>query len=182
MSLTRQRCMMAPLAYFITFTTYGTWLHGRAPGSVDREHNVPGMPYLPEDGDLEREMSSAMRQEPYFLDEWRRKIVLRTIKEVAEHRNWKLWGVHVRTNHVHVVITAPCNPEKVMVDLKAWSSRRLREACNESSERDRWTQHGSTRYLNDEASFDGAMKYVIDEQGEPMDVYDSRKQPHEPEA
>jgi hypothetical protein len=27
---------MAPLAYFITFTTYGAWLHGRAPGSVDR--------------------------------------------------------------------------------------------------------------------------------------------------
>ena len=31
------------LAYFITFTTYGTWLHGRDPGSVientmNREH------------------------------------------------------------------------------------------------------------------------------------------------
>jgi hypothetical protein len=28
-----------PLAYFITFTTYGTWLHGTAKGngSVDRE-------------------------------------------------------------------------------------------------------------------------------------------------
>jgi hypothetical protein len=28
-----------PLAFFITFTTYGAWLHGQAPGSVDREHN-----------------------------------------------------------------------------------------------------------------------------------------------
>src|SRR5262245_23300294 len=174
--------MLAAFAYVITVTTYGTWLHGRAPGSVDREHNVPGTPYLPPDADQEREMRSAMRQEPYVLDELRRKIVLRTIKEVAAHRDWKLWALHVRSNHVHVVITAPCNPEKVMVDLKAWCSRRLREAFNESADRDRWTQHGSTRYLNDVSSFNGAMKYVIDDQGEPLELYDSRKQPHEPEA
>src|SRR5262249_29844165 len=145
-------------------------------------HNVPGTPYLPENADLEREMSSAMRQEPYVLDEPRRRIVLRTIKEVAAHRDWKLWALHVRSSHVHVVITAPCNPEKVMVDLKTWSSRRLREAFDESADRDRWTQHGSTRYLNDENSFNGAMKYVTDGQGEPMELYDRRKQPHEPEA
>src|SRR5262245_8069494 len=108
-------------------------------------------------------MRSAMRQEPYPLDEVRRGIVLRTIKEVAAHRKWRLWAAHVRTNHVHVVITAQCKPEKVMVDLKAWCSRRLKEACKESSNRDRWTQHGSTRYLNDEESFNAAVKYVIDD-------------------
>jgi hypothetical protein len=34
------------LAYFLTFTTYGTWLPGSAKGkgSVDHEHNVHGMP------------------------------------------------------------------------------------------------------------------------------------------
>jgi REP element-mobilizing transposase RayT len=173
---------MAPLAYFITFTTYGTWLHGRAPGSVDRAHNIPGTPYLPASADVERKMNSAMRQEPYVLDEQRRTIVLRTIREVVAHRRWKLWAVHVRSNHVHVVISAECRPEKVMSDLKAWCSRRLREACNESADRDRWTQHGSTRYLNDDNSFNGAVKYVVDEQGEPMEVYDFRKDPHEPEA
>jgi REP element-mobilizing transposase RayT len=173
---------MGPLAYFISLTTYGAWLHGRSPGSVDREHNVPGTPYLPPDADLERQMRSEMRQAPYVLDEVRRQVVLRTIKEVAAHRRWKLWAVHVRSNHVHVVVTAACRPEKVMTDLKAWCSRRLREACNESSDRDRWTQHGSTRYLNSETSVDAAVKYVIDDQGEPMELYDSRKDLHEPEA
>ncbi len=169
-----------PLAYFITFTTYGAWLHGRAPGSVDREHNVPGTPFLPPDDAREREMRAAMRQEPYVLDELRRQVVLRTIKEVAAHRKWKLWAVHVRSNHVHVVISADCKPEKVMADLKAWCSRRLREACNESSDRDRWAQHGSTRYLNDDKSFDAAVKYAIEEQGDAMQVYDGRS--NEPEA
>jgi REP element-mobilizing transposase RayT len=173
---------MAPIAYFITFTTYGAWLHGRAPGSVDRAHNAAGTPFLPQDEKLEREMRGAMRQEPYLLDKARRQIVLRTIKEVAAHRKWKLWVAHVRSNHVHVVISAECKPEKVMNDLKAWCSRRLREAFHESPDRDRWTQHGSTRFLNYKESFNAAVKYVIDDQGEPMEVYDSRKQLNEPEA
>src|SRR5262245_10899810 len=97
---------MVPLAYFITFTTYGTWLHGRAPGSVDREHNVPGTPFLAPDEDAERRMRAAMRQQPYLLDDLRRQVVLATIKEVAVHRKWKLWAAHVRTSHVHVVMTA----------------------------------------------------------------------------
>jgi hypothetical protein len=99
---------LTPLAYFITFTTYGTWLHGRAPGSVGRKHNVPGTPFLPPNADLKREMHSAMRQEPYVLDEPRRQVVLRIIKEVAAHRQWKLWAVHVRPNHVLVACT-PAN-------------------------------------------------------------------------
>ena len=28
-----------PLAYFISFRTYGTWLHGDERGSIDRFHN-----------------------------------------------------------------------------------------------------------------------------------------------
>src|SRR6266700_977813 len=105
--------MAEPLAYFITFTTYGAWLHGRAPGSVDRQHNVPGTPFLPPDPDTEAACRTAMRQEPYILDEPTRTVVLRTIREVAAQRGWKLWAVHVRTNHVHIVVTAAAKPEKV---------------------------------------------------------------------
>src|ERR1700677_2576399 len=132
---------MSPLAYFITFTVYGSWLHGRGRGSVDREHNAPGTPFLPRNEELEREMRGAMRQEPYVLDQVRRQVVLHTIKDVAAHRKWKLWAVHVRTYHVHVVVTAECKPEKVMADLKAWRPRRLRHARQESSLQDLWTQH-----------------------------------------
>ena len=125
-----------------------------------------------------------MRQEPYTLDEPRRRVVLRTIREVAHHRKWKLWAVHIRSNHVHVVITADCKPEKVMADLKAWASRRLREAFGELPDRDRWTQHGSTRYLNDDTSFHAAMTYVIDEQGDVMECYraSANDDANEPEA
>lgn len=171
--------MAEPFAYLITFTTYGTWLHGRDPGSVDREHNIPGTSLLAADPAMEAANRKRLRQEPYMLDEPRRTVVLRTIREVAAHRKWKLWAVHVRTNHVHVVVTADSKPEKVMADFKAWASRRLREAFGESADRDRWTQHGSTRYLNTHASLDAAIAYVVEEQGAATAYFDSR---HEPEA
>ena len=176
--------MPEPLAYFITFTTYGSWLHGRESGSVDRAHNAPGTPLLPNCPEREEVDRARLRQTPYLLDEPRRTIVLRTVCEVAAHRRWKLWAVHVRSNHVHIVVTAADAPEKVMSDFKAWASRRLREAFDESSDRDRWTQHGSTRWLDTEASLAGAIAYVVDEQGEQMACYDCRAdQTHnEPEA
>lgn len=69
-----------------------------------------------------------------------------------------------------------------MADLKAWASRRLREAFGEDADRDRWTQHGSTRYLNDAKSLEATMAYVVAEQGDPMSVYDSRSPNIAPEA
>jgi REP element-mobilizing transposase RayT len=180
--------MTEPLAYLITFTTYGTWLHGRDPGSVDREHNVPGTPLLAVDPAFEAANRQRLRQEPCLLDAPRRAVVLRTIREVAAHRGWKLWAIHVRTNHVHIVVTATPKPEKVMADFKAWASRRLREVCGEPADRDRWTQHGSTRYLNKEASLAAAIAYVVDEQGEALACFDSRREAgdgetlNEPEA
>jgi hypothetical protein len=37
----------APLAYFISFLTYGTWLHEDKRASIDRFHNRYLAPYVP---------------------------------------------------------------------------------------------------------------------------------------
>ena len=166
--------MSSPLAYFITFSSHGTWLHGRDPGSVDRQHNQYGTPALSPDPQREQACREKMKHPPYDLDVRRREIILKTICEVANHRNWQLWAVHVRTNHVHIVVSADARPEKVMSDFKAWSSRRLREALNESAEIDRWTRHGSTRYLWSEEQVDAEIRYTLEGQGEPMACFDGR--------
>lgn len=44
----------APLAYFISIRTYGTWLHGDDRGSVDRQHNEFNTPMLPANSHLRR--------------------------------------------------------------------------------------------------------------------------------
>jgi REP element-mobilizing transposase RayT len=168
-----------PLAYFITFTTYGTWLHGQETGSVDPGHNEYGTEYLPADPAQRAEAAERMDQPPYGLDAARRRVVLATVQEVCRHRGWYLLACHVRTNHAHTVVQATAaGPEKVMNDLKAYASRRLAEAGFETKERKRWTRHGSTRYLWKDDQVLGAVDYVVNRQGEPMEVYvapDERK-------
>ena len=60
-----------------------------------------------------------------------------------------------------------------MNDFKAYSSRRLTEAGFEDRNRKRWSRHGSTRYLWDIDSVEGAIRYTIDEQGELMAWYEN---------
>jgi REP element-mobilizing transposase RayT len=123
-----------------------------------------------------------MKQSEYRLDESHRDIVLQTVQEVAMHRHWQLWAAHVRGNHLHAVVSAGCKPEKVMSDFKSWASRRLRESFSESPDRERWTEHGSTKYLWDEDALARAIEYVVNGQGESMAVYDSRVEPAKPKS
>jgi len=174
--------MSQPLAYFITFSTYGAWLHGREIGSVDKQHNVVGTPFLPPDAEKEIAMRGNMREPPYLLDKPKREIVLRTILEVAAHRGWTILACHVRTTHAHVIVAASTKPEKVMSDFKAYASRRLKEQLNEPADRKRWTQHGSTLYLWNEQDVAEKIDYVLRRQGTPMAVYDGANASSEPEA
>jgi REP element-mobilizing transposase RayT len=171
----------SPLAYLITFSTYGAWLHGRDLGSVDKHHNEVGMPFLASDAEKEGEERANMREPPYLLDATRRQVALRTILEVAAHRCWRIWACHVRTTHVHVIVSGNAKPEKIMSDFKAYASRRLKEQLQEPPDRKRWTQHGNTRYLWTEEQVADKIDYVLNRQGAPLAAYDGPN-PSEPEA
>ena len=148
--------------YFITFRTYGTWLHGDERGSVDREHNQVGEPLLETNAALHRHRRSLMRGEAMMFDEKARECVHSAIRGVAHHRDWQIHALQVMNNHVHVVVSADSiKPEKVMADFKAWATRRLRETGHISSEALVWERHGSTRYVNSHNSLDAACNYVL---------------------
>ena len=115
-----------------------------------------------------------MNQPPYFLDERRRGIVLEAVCEVCLYRGWGLIAAHVRTNHVHVVVEAVVRPEKVMNDIKSYASRRLSKAEAHEPDRKRWARHGSTRWLWKDQDVLDAVRYVVEEQGEPMALFVSK--------
>ena len=154
--------------YLITFTTYGSWLHGDEKGSADRDHNLPGTPYLPPNEPLERHEDDQLSGPPQSLDERQRPVVRDTLLEVCDHRGWTLLAANVRTSHVHAVVAAAAVPEKVMNDFKSYATRRLTEAGLHTRSDKLWTRHGSTRYLNDELSLMAAKRYVMEEQGEDL--------------
>ena len=163
------------LAYFITFSTYGTWLHGtdKGSGSVDRRHNVYGTPFIPPDERREENASLRMTDPLYVLGETARTIVRDAIVALCEEKSWTLLALHVRTNHVHLVVSAEREPGRLMSDLKARASRELNRSGTDANAK-RWTRHGSNRHLFDETSVAAAVAYTLDEQGSRMAVYDPR--------
>jgi REP element-mobilizing transposase RayT len=161
---------MAP-AYLITSTTYGARLHGSAKGSVDDEHNVYGTPLVQTNLQRERRSQKTMSDTAYTMSPVEREIVRDAIVSLAAERQWLLLAVHVRSNHVHVVVSAQREPERIMSELKARASRDLSLAGFDNAKRRRWTRHGSTRHLFEEEHVEAAIRYALEEQGERMAWY-----------
>ena len=156
-----------PLAYFITFRTYGTWLHGDPRGSMDPHHNTYGSPPLAPNAVRESWERTRMRQPALTLGHAERAAVGAAIEEVCLHREWVLAALNVRSNHVHAVIAGEGRPELMMGTLKSWSTRALRARGLVADERMVWSGHGSTRYLWTEADVGAACTYVVEGQGDP---------------
>ncbi len=118
-----------------------------------------------------------MRQDPYELDQPRRETVLSAIVQRCAQRGWSLIALHVRTNHVHVVVDAEQTPGRVMNDLKSYASRVLNADGFDARDRKRWARHGSTRRLLDQKNIDAALTYVVEKQGEPMALWTTTRTP-----
>ena len=86
---------------------------------------------------------------------------------MCDRRGWRLLAVAARTTHIHVVVNAPdVAPERVMQQLKAWSTRAvLRVRPDEGP--GLWTRHGSTRYLWAADEVAEKVQYVEHEQDGP---------------
>ena len=160
------------MTYLITFAAYGWHIHGDECGSVDRAHNVPGSRLVEEDPKRASAERRVMDQQPYLMDEERRKAVRAAIEEVCEFRGWMLIACHVRSNHVHVVLDAEDAPEKAMLDFKSYASGELNRLKLDGAGRKRWARHGSTRWLWTKEELDAAIVYVVSRQGEPMAVFE----------
>jgi len=149
-----------PVGYFITFRTYATWLPGDSRGWIDRHHNGPDTPCRKPSASMHAHASRQLRSPVVRLDRRARSVVSTTIRDVCEHRDWSLQTHHVRSNHVHVILTAAQKPEPIMTTLKAWCTRRLREDGLVAADARVWSRHGSTLYLWTPQSYERARHYV----------------------
>ncbi len=152
--------MSEPLAYLITWTTHGTWLPGDARGWV--AYATPGI-QAPDPARFAA-VRQTLNAPPVVLDAEQRALVETTVRAHCNVRGWSLHAVNVRSNHVHVVVTAPeTDPKKAMDQFKAWCSRRLNERMGKVNEH-WWTRHGSTKWINDEKYLRNAIRYVLERQ------------------
>jgi REP element-mobilizing transposase RayT len=148
------------LAYFNTWTVYGTWLQGDVRGwrQSDHGHQLP-QPLL---ADWRRErLSHTIR----LLDNADRKTVNAECQRLAEYRGWHLWTANARSNHVHVVVTAvDMRGGKVRDQLKANCTRVLRDIKSHFRDRPVWTKGGDWQCINSGDSLQAVVKYVTEAQ------------------
>lgn len=151
-----------PIAFLVTFRTYGTWLHGDVRGSVNRDHNIHGTPMLPENKAWQKINRELLSHDPVLLNAAMRNSVDASFEETCEIRGWKLYAKNVRTNHCHIVLQADgVNPSKVLHALKANATRQMRSDQNWKHSHSPWVSGGSTKWLWRESSLDLAIDYVL---------------------
>jgi REP element-mobilizing transposase RayT len=149
-----------PIAYFITWTIYGTFLQGDERGWRKRgqDHQLP-QPRL-------AEWHAERLKYPILLLTMEQRTTLKTeIERLSSVRQWNLWMHDVRTNHAHVVVTATgFTGSKVRDQLKANCTRVLREHWPEFRDRTVWTEGGDWQCINTEHDLEQAILYVRDAQ------------------
>ena len=152
--------MTAPLGLFITCTVYGTFLPGDVRGW---RHRVEGGKYC--QPRLERWTRDKLKHDIVLLNQSMRDIAEAALREICHFRSWQLWAVSVRTNHIHVVITAPeYAPETVRDQLKAKATRELRSSFAIWNDRPVWSRKGDIQFLDTEDDIEKCAIYVAEAQ------------------
>jgi REP element-mobilizing transposase RayT len=153
------------LAIFLTWPTYGTWLPGDERGWNKYKQGRFA-------GDAARKIDAEKRMvnEACSLTEEERELVQSTIKEHCAIKGWLLYAVNCRTTHIHVVVGCRTPAREIRRQLKAWTSRRLRErqlsmhVDPAKIRSDWWAERGSIRYLHDQKSLESVIYYVNEAQ------------------
>jgi REP element-mobilizing transposase RayT len=149
-----------PLAYFITWTVYGTHLQGDERGWRQRGqgHQLP----QPRLADWHEERRN---HKVILLSDEQRAVVEHECQRHCDHRGWRLWSLNARTNHVHAVVTAPGYSGGVVRDqLKANCTRGLRERWSVFCVRPVWTRGGDWECINHEDDLEVVCQYVREAQ------------------
>jgi REP element-mobilizing transposase RayT len=162
-----------PLAYLITFRCYGTWLHGDERGSIDRFHNKFETSYIEADKIWHQFNEKRLKSNPVILSSKQRELVEEAVREVCDYRNWTLFAVNARTNHVHVVVsTSGIKSERALNSFKSYATRKMRENNCWNFSHSPWADKGSRRRLWNERSIALAIDYVINGQGGELPKFD----------
>ncbi len=160
-----------PIAYFITFETFGTRVPGDKRGSVDRRHNEFGTVSIKPNVYLEQSAKKSQTEEKLILNSDAQQIVLQAIIDICKDNHWNLHAAHVRTNHIHMVAEGRHKPEIIMTRIKSKATKYLKKSHLKIQRKDYWARHGSTKYLYDFENYYRAMRYTIERQGKPLALY-----------
>ena len=155
--------MREPLAYHLSWTCYGQWLHGDRRGFVDHGHRTPGEPYVYDDPHRLNAAANRLAESPCWLTEAQRQTVQQAVREACTFRSWDLSAVNAQPDHVHVVVRAPGHTGvQARARLKDRASRALKAADRQRTRW--WTDGGKVEPIRDARRLQQAIIYVNERQ------------------
>lgn len=160
-----------PAAYFITYSTYGSWVHADARGSVSRNQNVFGTPKLKPNEKYAKKMHGKQKNDQFLLNESQRTTVLNSIIAACKYYGWYLHAAHVRTNHLHILLYAKEDSATVTTKIKSFGTRFLKKYHPDIPKQKFWTRGKSARCIWKHAFILPAKQYIVDGQGKTKMAY-----------
>ena len=174
--------------WFVTSTTYGTWLPGDERGFVGRvrdlrpgedsltrvEHDRRGDDYDADLAAIKNSALNAMRGNAVWLTAGQATAVRDQLLATAAYRGWQVHAVAVMANHFHIVATTgpAVAPDDVLRDFKCYASRALNKAWARPRSGTWWTESGSCRELPGAAVVRQKVRYTLDQEF-PLALYAS---------
>ena len=157
--------------WFLTWTTYGTWLPGDergfvgvAPDEFGRMvmRNQPNTPPAPPRQGLKQSAANRMKAAPVVLNIDQAEALFDQFQETTAHRRWLLVAIGIMHTHLHLVVGVPGDPDpdKILSDCKAYGSRRLNQVGPSRRDGTWWTTGGSKRKLADCHSVEATVSYI----------------------
>jgi REP element-mobilizing transposase RayT len=152
--------MHFPLAYHITFGTYGTRLHGDERGTIDRTMNKFGEPIVGVDVEWQQIERSLLKFPPRVLTLEQRLFIEEVVPSVCIRGGWKHLATAAAPDHVHNVLSAEVEGKDVRKWLKRWVSEAMNERWTLQEGEVWWAECGSVRWVWTEDYYERAIDYV----------------------
>lgn len=158
--------------WLLTWTMYGNRLAGDARGFVSNvrvgpgpevRHNIPGTPFDRNIPRLEKHVRERMKGSPVRIELAHAEALLDQFQETSQIRNWFLMAVSIMSQHIHLVVGVPGdpNPDAVLNDFKRYGSQCLNKLWETPKSGRWWTRGGSKRKLADDAAILAGISYTI---------------------
>jgi REP element-mobilizing transposase RayT len=152
-----------PLAYHITFGTYGTRLHGSDRPTVDRSQNKFGEPIVGRDVEWETVERSLLKFPPRILDIDQRLFIQNQIPDICIRGKWEHFTAAAAKDHIHNIIRAQVEGVDVRKWLKRWISQAMNVRWPLLPDEVWWAECGSVKWIWEQDYYDRAVKYVNDQ-------------------
>ncbi len=139
--------MEFPLAYHITFGTYGTRLHGDPRGTVERHFNQYGTPIVENDPWKQKFERDSMIAAPVVLTDSQRQFIESTMPSICQRGGWEYHICATQPDHVHVLLSSDRPGRDIRKWLKTWLGQELTARWPDESRPRWWAVGGSVKYV-----------------------------------